>query len=193
MTSGCAQSLQLVISLLANPGQNILIPRPGFPLYKTLAHSIGVHIKYYESKVSNQGGNSANIYILPETRIYILLEARIYLAVCFIILFLIIYLLVYALYIAVLFSANQQPETEWGVDLESLEDNIDENTVAVITNSPFNPCGGVFSKEHVQEIIDICAAYKLPIIADEVYEHVVSILCMKIYIRILKYCPFYVM
>ena len=61
------------------------------------------------------------------------------------------------------------------MDLQNLADNIDENTAAVIFNNPSNPCGGVFSKEHVQEIIDLCEAHKLPIISDEVYEHVVNI------------------
>jgi len=51
---------------------------------------------------------------------------------------------------------------------------IDGETAAIIINSPSNPCGGVFSREHVQEIIDVCDMYRIPIIADEVYEHVVS-------------------
>lgn len=67
-----------------------------------------------------------------------------------------------------------QPEDQWSVDLESLEGQIDENTAAVIVNSPSNPCGSVFTREGVLAIIDICARHKLPIIADEVYEHVVS-------------------
>lgn len=67
-----------------------------------------------------------------------------------------------------------QPENEWSVDLESLEAAIDEDTAAIVVNSPSNPCGGVFSREHVQEIIDVCDTYKIPIIADDVYEFVVS-------------------
>ncbi|GIX79893.1 tyrosine aminotransferase, partial [Caerostris extrusa] len=37
LTSGCSHALELFIGVLANPGQTILVPRPGFPLYKTLA------------------------------------------------------------------------------------------------------------------------------------------------------------
>ena len=33
---------------LANPGQNILVPRPGFSLYKTLAESLGIEVKHYD-------------------------------------------------------------------------------------------------------------------------------------------------
>lgn len=47
LTSGCSQALELAICVLANPGQTILVPRPGFPLYKTLAESMGINIKYY--------------------------------------------------------------------------------------------------------------------------------------------------
>ncbi|XP_060693868.1 tyrosine aminotransferase [Hemiscyllium ocellatum] len=47
LTSGCSQAIELAISVLANPGQNILIPRPGFSLYKTLAVSLGIEIKHY--------------------------------------------------------------------------------------------------------------------------------------------------
>ena len=33
---------------LADPGQNILLPRPGFSLYGTVAESIGVECRYYD-------------------------------------------------------------------------------------------------------------------------------------------------
>ncbi|XP_053305188.1 tyrosine aminotransferase [Spea bombifrons] len=47
LTSGCSQAIELALSVLANPGQNILVPRPGFSLYKTLALSLGVEVKLY--------------------------------------------------------------------------------------------------------------------------------------------------
>ncbi|TNN42476.1 Tyrosine aminotransferase [Liparis tanakae] len=47
LTSGCSQAIDLAISVLCNPGDNILVPCPGFSLYKTLAVSMGISIKLY--------------------------------------------------------------------------------------------------------------------------------------------------
>ena len=37
LCSGCSCALDIAISTLADDGQNILVPRPGFPLYTTLS------------------------------------------------------------------------------------------------------------------------------------------------------------
>jgi len=47
LCSGCSCSLDLCISAVANAGQNILVPRPGFPLYTTLANGLGIKTKEY--------------------------------------------------------------------------------------------------------------------------------------------------
>lgn len=46
LCSGCSSSLEMSITVLADPlkGHNILVPRPGFPIYRTLAESIGVKV-----------------------------------------------------------------------------------------------------------------------------------------------------
>lgn len=62
------------------------------------------------------------------------------------------------------------PDKDWDVDLEYMESLIDEKTKAIVVNSPGNPCGNVFSKEHLLEIIEIAERHKLPIISDEIYE-----------------------
>ena len=65
---------------------------------------------------------------------------------------------------------NLDPAKSWDVDLKHMESLIDKKTKAILINSPGNPCGNVFSKEHILEIIEIAERYKLPIIADEIYE-----------------------
>ena len=52
LTSGCSQAIELVINVLCNPGDNILIPCPGFSLYKTLAVSMGFEVRLYNLLVS---------------------------------------------------------------------------------------------------------------------------------------------
>lgn len=47
LASGCSHAIDLCICVLAKHGQNILIPRPGFPLYKTLTSVYGVEYKQY--------------------------------------------------------------------------------------------------------------------------------------------------
>jgi len=53
LTNGCSQALDLCITCLANPGDNILIPRPGFSIYKTLAGTLGINVKYYDHVEQN--------------------------------------------------------------------------------------------------------------------------------------------
>ena len=54
-----------------------------------------------------------------------------------------------------------QPEKEWEVDLSHLESLIDSKTAAIIVNNPSNPCGSVFSAEHILAIIAGMSACKV--------------------------------
>ncbi|KAJ8951181.1 hypothetical protein NQ314_007721 [Rhamnusium bicolor] len=117
LCSGCSSSLEHCITVLADgvKNHNILIPRPGFPIYRTLAEAIGVSVRYY----------------------------------------------------------NLIPENNWEADLHHLESQIDQNTTAIVLNNPSNPCGSVFSEDHLRNILEIAYRYKIPIIADEIYERLV--------------------
>lgn len=44
-----------------------------------------------------------------------------------------------------------------------------------MVNNPSNPCGSVFPRRHLQSILEVAARNYVPIIADEIYEHFVSI------------------
>ncbi|XP_050670137.1 tyrosine aminotransferase [Leptidea sinapis] len=115
LSSGCSHAIELAITALADSGQNILVPRPGFMIYRTLAHGLGIELKYY----------------------------------------------------------NLLPEEQWKVDLDDLESQINYNTAAIVVINPSNPCGSVYDKEHLSEILDIASRNCVPIIADEIYEHFV--------------------
>ena len=68
---------------------------------------------------------------------------------------------------------NLLPDNDWEVDLEHMESLIDEKTAAIIINSPSNPCGSVFSPDHLKQILAVAEMYKVPIIADEIYDNFV--------------------
>ena len=51
-----------------------------------------------------------------------------------------------------------------------MESLINKNTRAILINNPGNPCGNVFSRDHILDILEIAERHKLPIISDEVYE-----------------------
>jgi tyrosine aminotransferase len=44
-------------------------------------------------------------------------------------------------------------EKSWEIDLGHLESLINDKTVAIVINNPSNPCGSVFSKQHLLDIL----------------------------------------
>jgi len=115
LTSGASGAIELAMNVLLNPGDNILIPKPGFSLYNTIAGSKGYKVKYY----------------------------------------------------------NLLPDQSWEVDTQHLRSLIDENTKAILVNNPSNPCGSVYTAEHLKEILEVAEEYKVPIISDEIYAYMV--------------------
>ncbi|EES15510.2 hypothetical protein SORBI_3008G005300 [Sorghum bicolor] len=101
LTAGCCQAIEVIISVLAQPGSNVLLPKPGFPLYES------------RTMFSN-------------------LEAR---------------------------HFNLIPERGWEADLESLEALADENTVAMVIINPSNPCGSVYSYDHLAKVDKLIENY----------------------------------
>lgn len=111
VTVGCSEALEHCITVLAVPGANVLLPRPGFPLYETLCQRHGVSFRFYD--------------LLPETG--------------------------------------------WEVDLESVRRVYDDATAALLINNPSNPCGAVYSRDHLKDLVALAQTLELPLIADEVY------------------------
>ncbi|XP_020915561.1 tyrosine aminotransferase isoform X2 [Exaiptasia diaphana] len=115
LSSGCSNALEMAIDVLVNPGENILLPLPGFSIYQTISVSRGHEVRTY----------------------------------------------------------NLLPERSWEVDIDHLESQIDEKTRAIVINNPSNPCGSVYTKEHLEAILEIAEKHMVPIISDEVYADVV--------------------
>ena len=69
--------------------------------------------------------------------------------------------------------------------MEDLERQIDDNTAAVFLNNPSNPCGSVYSRQHLLDILAVAERHRLPIISDEIYDGMVIslyVICYHYYI-----------
>eukprot|EP01116_Phalansterium_solitarium_P010982 TRINITY_DN26592_c0_g1_i1.p1 TRINITY_DN26592_c0_g1~~TRINITY_DN26592_c0_g1_i1.p1 ORF type:complete len:421 (+),score=54.83 TRINITY_DN26592_c0_g1_i1:132-1394(+) len=115
IASGGSGALEMAMTVLANAGQNILLPAPGFTLYQTICGYKGISARFYRLK----------------------------------------------------------PDSNWEIDLDHMSSLIDDNTAAILINNPSNPCGSVFSKEHLTELLRLAERYHLPIISDEIYADMV--------------------
>ncbi|CAI0440940.1 unnamed protein product [Linum tenue] len=48
VTSGCTQAIDVALAMLARPGSNILLPRPGFPIYELCAAFRGIEVRHFD-------------------------------------------------------------------------------------------------------------------------------------------------
>lgn len=64
-------------------------------------------------------------------------------------------------------------ENDYKYTLESLNKVVNNNTKAIIINSPNNPTGTVYSIEELKEIAEFAKKYDLIIISDEIYEKLI--------------------
>ena len=61
---------------------------------------------------------------------------------------------------------------QWTYDPEELAAAFNENTKAVIINTPNNPTGKVFSRQELEHIATRCIQWDALAITDEIYEHI---------------------
>ncbi|KAL4205099.1 hypothetical protein AMTRI_Chr01g135510 [Amborella trichopoda] len=57
------------------------------------------------------------------------------------------------------------------VDLNAVEALVDLNTAAIVIVNPINPCGNVFSHEHLSKVPETAKKLGILVISDEVYAH----------------------
>jgi len=113
VTLGCAQAIEVILTVLSRPNANILLPRPGFFLYDIRAAYTQLEVRHFD--------------LLPEKG--------------------------------------------WEVDLDAVEALADENTAAIVIINPGNPCGNVFTHEHLKKVAETARKLGILVISDEVYGH----------------------
>ena len=108
---GGTGAIHTILQVFLNPGDNILIPSPGFPLYKTIALNLSADAVTYEL----------------------------------------------------------DPKRAWEIDFDSLDKVVNERSKILVIVNPSNPCGSVYSKAHLQDILSWADRHKIVILSDEVY------------------------
>lgn len=63
-------------------------------------------------------------------------------------------------------------ENNWFPDVEDIKSKITPKTKGIVIINPNNPTGAVYSKEILQEIVDVAREYNLIVFADEIYEKI---------------------
>jgi nicotianamine aminotransferase len=94
LTAGGTQAIEAIVSVLSQPGTNILLPKPGYPNYEARAAFSNLEVRRFDLI----------------------------------------------------------PEKGWEMDVDSLEAIADENTTAMVLINPNNPCGSVYSYQHLAKV-----------------------------------------
>ena len=63
-------------------------------------------------------------------------------------------------------------EPDWHFDEHELTRAFNNQTKAIVINTPNNPTGKVFSREELQFIADLCLKWGVVAVTDEIYEHI---------------------
>jgi aminotransferase len=61
---------------------------------------------------------------------------------------------------------------DWHFDGDELAAAFNDNTKAIIINTPNNPTGKVFSRQELEAIAELCQKWDVIAITDEIYEHI---------------------
>lgn len=63
-------------------------------------------------------------------------------------------------------------EDNWNPSIEDIRSKVTERTKAIVVINPNNPTGAVYSKDVLQQIVDVAREHSLLILADEIYDKI---------------------
>lgn len=112
ITAGTSESYSYLFKLLANPGDNIFIPKPSYPLLDILCELESLELRYYDMSYK---------------------------------------------------------ENRWEINFDSINENINKKTKAIIAVNPNNPTGNYISKSESDFLLNYCNEKNIALIVDEVF------------------------
>ncbi|XP_022561872.1 S-alkyl-thiohydroximate lyase SUR1 isoform X2 [Brassica napus] len=65
------------------------------------------------------------------------------------------------------------PDQDWEIDLQGIEVIADDNTIAMVIANPHNPCGNVYTYQHLKKVAEMAKKLGIMVISDEVYKHTI--------------------
>ena len=113
--NGVSELIDLSLRALLNPGDEVLVPSPDYPLWS--------------AAVALNGGSAVHYRCASDK--------------------------------------SFQP------DIEHLESLITKRTKAIVVINPNNPSGAVYSRETLQQIVELATKHRLVVMADEIYDQMV--------------------
>lgn len=149
LTSGTSEAYSHIFRLLCDPGDEILVPAPSYPLFEFLANLGDVDLVPYplvythgaEQPVSQtpapQGPAGQGFAVQPA---------------------------------AVRQAVRQAlPQHEWRIDLAALRAALTPRSRAVLVVHPNNPTGSFVSDAEAAALTELCARREMALVADEVF------------------------
>ena len=61
-------------------------------------------------------------------------------------------------------------DDDWQPDLDDVRSKITDKTRAIVIINPNNPCGALYDRNTVKEMVDLAGEHDIPIISDEIYD-----------------------
>lgn len=69
---------------------------------------------------------------------------------------------------AIQYKTNE--DDGWQPDLDDVRSKITDKTRAIVIINPNNPCGALYDRKTVKEMVDVAGEHDIPIISDEIYD-----------------------
>lgn len=63
-------------------------------------------------------------------------------------------------------------DNDWNPSVEDIESKITPRTKAIVVINPNNPTGAVYSRETLQQIVEVARKHSLLVLADEIYDRI---------------------